>query len=60
MNEKEYPEEELEEELDKAFKLNERKPNIFKIIRNEEDALELKEKRMKFKIKPDKQKDELD
>jgi hypothetical protein len=54
MNEKEYSDDELEEELDKAFKSSERKPSVFKIIRNENDALDMKEKRMKVKIKPNK------
>ncbi|MFX0178519.1 MAG: hypothetical protein ACFE85_20080 [Candidatus Hodarchaeota archaeon] len=55
MNDKDYIDDELEEELDKVFKLNEKKPNIFKIIRNEEQALNEKEKRIRVKIKPKKQ-----
>ena len=42
---------ELEEELEKAFKTNEAKKNVFKIIRNEDASLDLKEKRMKKKFK---------
>ncbi|MFX0077310.1 MAG: hypothetical protein ACFE96_17855 [Candidatus Hermodarchaeota archaeon] len=54
MNEKEYSDDELEEELEKAFKSGENKPNVFRIIRNENDALDMKEKRMKAKLKPNK------
>lgn len=57
MNEKKYSDEELEEELDKAFKIGEKKQNVFKIIRNEDKALDMKEKRMKVKIKPSKKVD---
>ena len=58
MNEKEYSDDELEEELDKAFKISEKKPNVFRIIRNENNALDMKEKRMKAKIKSTKLKDD--
>ncbi|MFX1355645.1 MAG: hypothetical protein ACFFA8_00030 [Promethearchaeota archaeon] len=54
MDDKNYTDNELEEELDKAFKA-EKKPNVFKIIRNEKTALDGKEKRLKAKIKPKKQ-----
>ncbi len=54
MNESEYSDEDLDEELDKAFKESEKKPNIFRIIRNEKEAGEIKEKRMKAKLKPNK------
>jgi hypothetical protein len=60
MNEKEYSDDELEEELDRAYKSSEKKPNVFKIIRNENDALDMKEKRMKVKIKPNKRIKEID
>lgn len=54
MNEKEYSDEDLEEELDKAFKSSEKKPSVFRIIRNENDALDMKDKRRKAKLKPNK------
>ena len=57
MNEKKYSNEELEEELDKAFKISEKQQNVFKIIRNEDKALDMKERRMKTKIKPSKKVD---
>ncbi|NVM16632.1 MAG: hypothetical protein HWN80_02880 [Candidatus Lokiarchaeota archaeon] len=60
MNEKEYSNEELEEEIDKALEISEKKLNIFRIIKNEKDALGRKDKRMKAKIKPTKRTDELD
>ena len=60
MNEKEYSDEELEEEIDKALKISEKKPNVFRIIRNENNALDMKDKRMKTKIKPTKRTDEVD
>jgi hypothetical protein len=54
MNEKEYSDDDLEEELDEAFKISEKKPNVFRIIKNENDALDMKNKRRKAKIKPNK------
>ena len=42
---------ELEEELDKAFKSSEREKNIFSIMRKEKESLEVKEKRVKSKFK---------
>lgn len=57
MNEKKYSDEELEEELDKAFKISEKKHNVFKIIRNEDKALDMKDKRIKAKIKSSKKVD---
>lgn len=57
MNEKKYSDEELEEELDKAFKISDKKQDVFKIIRNENEALDMKERRMKAKIKPSKRLD---
>lgn len=51
MNQKELSDEELEEELDKALKSSESKRDVFKIIRDEKESLELKEKRVKKKFK---------
>ena len=51
MNEKNISEDELEEELEKALKANEAKRDVFRIIRNEKESLELKEKRVKDKFK---------
>ena len=50
MSEKDLSDEELEEELDKAFKATESKTNVFSIIRNEKESLEVKEKRVKKKF----------
>ena len=50
MSEKDLSDEELEEELDKAFKATESKKNVFNIIRNEKESLEVKEKRVKKKF----------
>ena len=50
MSEKDLSDEELEEELDKSFKANESKKNVFNIIRNEKESLEVKEKRVKKKF----------
>ena len=50
MSEKNLSDEELEEELDKAFKATESKKNVFAIIRNEKESLEVKEKRVKKKF----------
>jgi len=44
--------EELEEELDKAFKASEDKQDVFSIIRKEKESVEVKEKRIKDKFKP--------
>jgi hypothetical protein len=51
VNQKELSDEELEEELDKALKSSESKRDVFKIIRDEKESLELKEKRVKKKFK---------
>ncbi len=51
MNEKDILDEELEEELDKAFKASEKKKNIFTILRKEKESLDVKEKRIKTKFK---------
>ncbi|MFX0083702.1 MAG: hypothetical protein ACFE94_18280 [Candidatus Hodarchaeota archaeon] len=52
MNGKEITDEELEEELDKAFKASESKRDVFSIIRKEKESLEAKEKRIRDKFKP--------
>ena len=41
----------LEEELEKAFKNNELNKNVFKIMKNEDASLELKENRFKKRFK---------
>jgi len=51
VDQKELSDEELEEELDKALKSSESKRDVFKIIRDEKESLELKEKRVKKKFK---------
>jgi len=51
VNEKEISDEELEEELDQAFKVSESKRDVFSIIRKEKESLEVKEKRIKDKFK---------
>ena len=51
MNEKEISDEELEEELEKAFKASESKKDVFRIIRDEKESLDVKEKRIKKKFK---------
>lgn len=52
MNEKESTDDELEEELEKAFRASEtKKDDVFRIIRKEKESLEVKEKRMKSKFK---------
>ena len=51
MNDKELPDDELEEELDRALKANETKKDVFSIIRKEKESLDLKEKRIKDKFK---------
>lgn len=51
MNQKDLSDDELEEELDKAFKSNESKRDVFKIIREEKEALDEKEKRLRVKKK---------
>ena len=51
MNDKNISDDELEEELEKAYKVNEKKRDVFSIIRKEKESLELKEKRIKDKSK---------
>ncbi|NHJ22235.1 MAG: hypothetical protein EAX91_14915 [Candidatus Lokiarchaeota archaeon] len=58
MNNEEYSDDELEEEIEKALKNNQNKPNVFRIIKNEKNALDRKDKRVKAKINWNKQKNE--
>lgn len=51
MREKELSDEEIEEELVKAFLKNDSKKNVFEILRNEDSSLKLKDKKLKFKKK---------
>ena len=51
MKDKEITDEELEEELDKAFKASEKQKNVFTIMRQEKDSEAVKEKRIKSKFK---------
>ncbi len=48
---KNISDEELEKELEKSFKANEVKNDIFKILRVEKVSNRLKEKRLKRKLK---------
>jgi len=53
MKKKEMTDEEKEEELDKAFKANEAKRNVFSVLKKEENSEDIREKRIKkdFKFK---------
>jgi len=51
VNEENFTDEDLEEELNRAFKLSNKKRDIFTIIRKEKDSLDIKEKRVKNKFK---------
>ncbi|MFX0021592.1 MAG: hypothetical protein ACFE9S_04650 [Candidatus Hermodarchaeota archaeon] len=51
MHDKDLSDDELEEELEKALEADEKKRDVFKIIRNEKDSLETKEQRFKKKFK---------
>ncbi|MFX1380404.1 MAG: hypothetical protein ACFFA4_15065 [Promethearchaeota archaeon] len=51
MNNKDIDDDELEEELEEAFKNDEKKRDIFRIIRNEKEALDTKEERIKKKFR---------
>lgn len=51
MNENDISDDELEDELENALKANEKKRNVFKIIRNEKESLNVKERRFKKKFK---------
>lgn len=50
MNDNDKTNEDLEEELDKAFSDSERKKNVFQIIRDENESLDNKEQRIKKKF----------
>ncbi len=52
MNDKDISDDDLEEEIEKALKENEKKRDVFRIIRNEKESLDIKEKRLKSKFKP--------
>lgn len=47
MRDKEISNDDLEEEFEKAFKKNELKSNVFKILRDEKSAQAVKERRIK-------------
>jgi hypothetical protein len=51
VDKEEISDNELDKELEKAFKESENRRDVFKIIRNEKESLELKEKRLKKKNK---------
>jgi len=51
VNGNDIPDDELEEEFEKALKANESKRDVFSIIRKEKDSLDRKEKRIKKKTK---------
>jgi len=51
VNENNISDDELEEELEKALKADEKKRDVFKIIRDEKESLDTKERRLKKKFK---------
>ncbi|MFX1281234.1 MAG: hypothetical protein ACFFA3_17920 [Promethearchaeota archaeon] len=51
MNKEEISDDELNDELEKAFKENLNKKDVFSIIRKEKESLNVKEKRIKEKFK---------
>lgn len=51
MDDKNISDDELEEELNKAFKFNEKRKEIFTIMRKEKESLEVKEKRLRDEFK---------
>jgi len=51
VDDKDISDDDLEEELDKALKTNEKKRDVFSIIRKEKESLEVKEKRLKKEFK---------
>jgi hypothetical protein len=51
VNNKDLLDEDLEEELDKAFKASEKQKSVFTIMRQEKESEEVKEKRIKSKYK---------
>jgi len=46
-----YSNDDLEDELENAFKTNEDKKNVFSIIRKEKESLDIKDKRTKIRFK---------
>jgi hypothetical protein len=53
VNKNESTDDEIEEELEKAFKASEsKKDDVFRIIRKEKESLDVKEKRIRTKYKP--------
>jgi hypothetical protein len=58
MDEKEFSDEDLENELDKALNENRKKRSVFRILADEKTALNMKEKRIIPQLKPKKQNDE--
>lgn len=50
VNHKDLSDDELEEELDKALKASEKKTNVFKIMRDEKESIDNKQKRIKKKF----------
>ena len=51
MDEEEDTDDELDKELEKAFKNSESKRDVFSIIRKEKESLNVREKRIKDKFK---------
>ncbi|MFX0028401.1 MAG: hypothetical protein ACFE8B_04285 [Candidatus Hermodarchaeota archaeon] len=51
MDKEELTDDELDDELEKAFKENLNKKDVFSIIRKEKESLDVKEKRIKEKFK---------
>jgi len=51
VDKEEITDEELEKELDRAFKDSESNRDVFSIIRKEKESVEVKEKRIKDKFK---------
>ncbi|UCC19733.1 MAG: hypothetical protein JSV62_00200 [Promethearchaeota archaeon] len=50
MDKKNLSDDELEEELEKAIKISEKKRDVFKILRKEKESVESKDKRIKDKF----------
>ena len=46
MSNKDISDDELEDEIEKALKANEKKKDVFRILRNEKESLEIKEKQI--------------
>jgi hypothetical protein len=51
VNKEEISEDELDDELEKAFKENLNKKDVFSIIRKEKESLNVQEKRIKEKFR---------